>query len=155
MRQVWVTKSIDAVTAGGHRSRCWERLCLQWPLPQSMSLFCTWLSQWICNDCADFWIRDGGRQVVMATVRSECDSNDGCGAGYTTTHWLCLWGAAGCWCVTPSCTWRCGERNYQPTRCSRNSGRLRWIDIRHTRIVQRRWRGGVLTLNCTGNGTLS
>jgi len=38
--------------------------------------------EWICNDCAGFWIRDGGRQGIKTTERSVSDSNAGCKAEY-------------------------------------------------------------------------
>ena len=67
-RHVGVTKSIDAATAGDHRSRCGHRLRLQLPLPLSLILFGSSRSEWICNDPTGFWIRDGGRKVFK-TVR--------------------------------------------------------------------------------------
>jgi len=42
-------------------------------------------SDWICNDCADFWIRDGGRQHFQTAESSRSDRIAGCGAGYYAT----------------------------------------------------------------------
>jgi len=140
---------MNAATAGDHWSRCRHRLCLQLPLPLSLIHFCSLCLQWISNDRAGFWIRDGGRQVFKTIERSGSSSNAGCGAGYNATRWVCLWGSAGCWCVTTACTWRGGWSNYWPTLCSGRG------DICNARIVQQRWRGGVLTLNCRGYRTPS
>jgi len=63
MRHIWVTKSMDAATAGDHWSRCRHRLQLKLPLPLSLIPFGSSHSQWICNDCTCLWIRDGDRQV--------------------------------------------------------------------------------------------
>jgi len=77
---------MDAVTAGDHRLRCRHRLHLQLPLPLSLILFSSSQSEWICNDRAGFWIRDGGRQVLKTSERSGSDNNAGCGAGYNATR---------------------------------------------------------------------
>jgi len=148
-RHVGVTKSMDAVTAGDHWSRCRHRLRLQLPLPLSLIPRCSSRSQWICNDRAGFWIRDEGRQVFKTTERSGSASYAGCRAGFNATRWFCLWGSTGCWCVTTACTQRGGWSNYWPLLCSRQG------DICTTRIVQRRLGGDVLTLDCRGYGTPS
>ena len=82
---VGVTKSMDAATAGDHRSRYRHCLQLQLPLPLSLIPFCSSRSQWICNDRAGFWIMDGSRQVFKTVERSGSASNAGCGAGYNAT----------------------------------------------------------------------
>jgi len=106
-------------------------------------------SQWICNDRVGCWIRDGGRQVFKTAERSGSASNSRCGAGYNTMHWVCRWGCAGCWCVMTVCTRRVGWSNYRPSPCSRRG------DICNAGIVQPRWGGGVLTLDCRGYGNPS
>jgi len=155
MRHVWVTKSMDAATARDHWLRCRHRLWLQLPLPLSLILFGSSRSQWICNDCAGFWIRDGGRQVVKTTERSGSASNAGCWAGYNATHCVCLYGSAGRWCVTTTCTRHGGWSNYWPSVCSGRGGSHALSDICNARIVQQSWGGGVLTLDCRGYETPS
>jgi len=140
---------MDGATAGDHRSRSRHCLRLQLPLPRSLIPFCNTRSQWICNDRPGFWITDGGRQVLKTAERSGSARNAGCRAGYNATHWFCLWGSAGCWCVMTACTRRGGWSNYWPSMC------CRWGDICNARIVQRRWGSGVLTLDCRGYGTPS
>jgi hypothetical protein len=83
---VGVTRSMDAATARDHLSWCRQRLWLQLPLSLSLILFGSSCSQWICNDRAGFWIRDGGRQVFKTAGRSGSARNAGCGAGYNATR---------------------------------------------------------------------
>jgi len=64
-----------AMTAGDHRERCRHRLRLQYPLPLSLIPLCSSRPQWICNDCAGFWIGDGGRQVCKTAERSGSLNN--------------------------------------------------------------------------------
>jgi len=54
---------MDVATTGDHWSRCRHHLQLQLPLPLSLIHFSSSHSEWICNDRAGFWTRDGGRQV--------------------------------------------------------------------------------------------
>jgi len=138
---------MDAATAGDHRSRRRQHLRLQLPLPLSLIPVCSSWLQWICNDRAHFWIMDRGRQLVKTAERSGGASNAGCGVGYNATRWVCLWRSAGRWCVTTACIWRGGWRNYWPSLCSGRG------DICNARIVQWRWGGGVLTLDCRGYET--
>jgi len=142
---------MDAATAGDHWSRCRLRLRFQLPLPLSLNLLSSLRSEWICNHRAGFCIRDGGRQVFKTSERSGSDNNAGCGAGYNAT----CWGSSGCWCATTACTQRGGWSICWPSLC-RGRGRIHaLIDICNARIVQGRWGGGVLILDCRGYGTLS
>ena len=59
---------------------------LQLPLPLSLILLGSSRSEWICNDPAGFWIRDGGRQVIKTAMSRVSDSNAECGAGFNATH---------------------------------------------------------------------
>ena len=88
---------MDAASAGDQWSRCRHPLRVQLPMPLSLIAYCSSCSQWICNDCAGFWIRDGGRQVIKTAGRSGRASNAWCGAGYNAAHWVCLCGSSGCW----------------------------------------------------------
>jgi len=152
---VWVTKLMDAATAGHHWSRCRHRLRLQLPLPLSQIFFCSLRSQWICNDCASFWIGDGGRQVIKTAERSGSACNAGCGAGYNTTCWVCLWRYSECWCSKTACT-RCGGWNiHWQSLFSGRGGSHALSHICNGWIVQRRWGGGVLTLDGRGYRTPS
>jgi len=148
-RHVGVTKSMDVATAVDYWSGCRHRLRLQLPLPLSLNPFWSLHLQWICNDRAGFWIRDVGRQVFKTAERSGSASNVGCRAGDNAKRWFCLWGSAGCWCVTTACTWRGDWSNYWPSLCSGRG------DICNARLDQQRWGGGVLTLDCRGYGTPS
>jgi len=154
-RHVWVTKSMDAATARDHWLRCRHPLQLQLPLPLSLVLFGSLRWQWICNDHAGFSIRDGGWQVFKTAERSGCASFAGCGDGYNATHWIGLYGSTASWCVTTACTRRGCWSNRWPSLCSGWGGSYTLGDICNARIVQRRWGGGVLTLDCRGYGTLS
>jgi len=140
---------MHAATAGDPWSRCRHRLHLQLPLPLSLIPSCSSCSQWICNDRAGFWSRDGGRQVFRTAERSGTASNAGCRAGYNTTRWFCLWCSAGCWCVTTAWARRGGRSNYCPSLCRG------WGDIGNLRTVQPRWGGGFLTLDWRGYRTPS
>jgi len=158
---------MDAVTAGHHWSRCRHCLRLQLPLPLSLILFSSSHSQWICNDRAGFWIRDGGRQVFKTAQRGGSASNAGWAAGFNVTHWVCLYSYAGSWCVMNACNLRGGRsvttaytrrgswHNYWPSLCSGPGRSHALSDISNARIVQRKWGGGVLTLDCRGYGTPS
>jgi len=146
---------MNAATAGDHWLRCRHRLRLQIPLPLSLIRFGSSRSQWICNDRAGVWIRDGGRQVFKTAERSGSESNAGCGAGYNNTRWVSLYSSAGSWCVTSACTWCGGWNNYWPSLCSGRGGSHTLSDICNARIVQPRWGGGVLTVDCRGYGTPS
>jgi hypothetical protein len=77
---VRVTKSMNAATAGDHRSSCRHHLWVQLSLPLSLTPFYTSHSQWICKDRTGFWIRDGGRQVFVTAERSGSTTNAGCRA---------------------------------------------------------------------------
>jgi len=144
---------MDAATAGDHWSGCRHRLQLQLPLPVSLMSFCSSRSQWMCNDCAGLWIRDGGRQVFKTAERRGSASSAGCEAGYNAMHWVCLWGSSGCWCTTTACTRRRGWSIYWPSLSSRQGGSHGLSDICHTRTVQRRWGDEVLIMDCRGYGT--
>ena len=89
-RHIWVTKSMDAVTAGDHWSRRGPHLSLQLPLPLSLICFGSLNSQWICNDRTDFCVGHGGWQVFKTAERSGSAINAGCGAGYIVTSWVCF-----------------------------------------------------------------
>jgi len=141
---------MDAVTAWDHWSRCSHRLWLQLPMPLSLIHCCSSRSQWICNDRAGFWIRDVGRQVFKTAERSGSASHARCRAGYNATHGVCLWGSSRCWCIR-----RGGWSFYWPWLCSRRGGSDVSSDICIARIIQWRWGGGVLTLDCRGYGTPS
>jgi len=117
--------------------------------------FCSSRWQWICNDRAGFCIRDVGRQVVRTAGRSGSASNAGFGAAYNATRWVCLCSSAGCWCVTTPCTQRGGWDNEWLSPCSGPGGNYALSDICNATIVQRRWGGVVLTLDCRGYGTPS
>ena len=86
---------------------------------------------------------------------SGSGSNGECGAGYNASRWVCLWASSGCWCATTACNGRGGWSIYCPSLCSRKSENDALSDISNTRIVQRRWVGGVFTLDCRGYGTPS
>jgi len=152
---VGVSKSMNAATSADHWSRWRHRLRLQLPLPLSLIPFCSSRSQRICNDRMGFWIRDGGRQVFKTAESCGSSSNAGCGAGYDATPCVCVCGSAGCWCVTSACTWCGGWSNYWPSLCSGRGGSHALSDICNTTILQLRWRGGVLTLDCRSYGTPS
>jgi len=146
---------MDAATAGDNWSRCRHRLGLQLPLPLSLIRFGRLCLQWIGNDLAGFWIGDGGSQVFKTAERSGIDSNAGSRAGYNATYCVCLWRSSGCWCATTVCT-QCGSwRIFWLSLCSRQGGSHALSDICNPRIVQRRWGGGVLTLDCRGYWTPS
>jgi len=142
---------MDAATAGDHWSRGRHRLRLQLALPLSRNLFGSSRSEWIRNDRAGFWIRDEGRQCFKTAERSGSDSNAGFGAGYNAMPW----GSSGCRCATTACTWRGGWSIYWPSLWSGWGGTHALSDICNARIVQWRWAGGVLTLDCRGYGTPS
>jgi len=146
---------MDAATSSDHWSLCKHRLRLQLPQPLPLIPFCSSRSQWICDDRTDFWIWDGGGQVFKTAERSGSVSNAGCGAGYDATLWVCLCDSAGCWCFTTACTRPGGWSNYWPSLCSRRGGSHTLSNICNMRIVQRRWGGGVLTLDCRGYRTPS
>jgi len=146
---------MDDATAGDHWSRCRHHLRLQLLLPLFLSSCCCSRSQWICNARAGFWIRDGGRQVFKTAERSESASNAGCGAGYNAMRCVWLCDSAGSWCVTTACIWRGGWSNYWPSLCTAQGGSHVLCNICNARIVQRRWGGGVLTLDFRGYGMSS
>jgi len=150
-----MTKSRDAATSGEQWSRCRHRLRLQLPLPWSLIPVCISRCQCICKDHWGFCISDGGRQVFRTAERSGSASNAGCGAGYYITRSVCLCDSAGCWCGTTACTQCGGWSNHLPLLCSGLGGSHPLGDIVITRIVQRRWGGGVLILECGGYGTHS
>jgi len=127
---------------------CRHRLWLQLPLPLSLILFSSLQSQWICNEHAGFWIWDGGMQVSKTAERSGSDRNAGCGARYNVMSWVCLWGCSGCWCDTTACTQNGGWSIHWLSLCSGQGGRHTLSDICNRWIVQWRWGGGVLTLDC-------
>jgi len=142
---------MDAATAGDHWSRCRHLLRWRLPLPRSGIRFGSSRLEWICNDHAGFCIRDGGRQVLKSAERSGSDSNSGYGAGYNATQW----GPSRCWCPTTACTRRGGWSIYWPSLCSGRGGSHGLSDICKARIVQQRWGGGVLALDCRGYRTPS
>jgi len=152
---VWVTKSMDAVTAGDHWLRSRHCLWLQLPLPLSLMPVCSSHSQWICKGCAGFWSRDGGRLAFKTTEWSGSASNARGEARYNATHWVCLWGFSGCWCATTACTQYGSWCNHWLSLCRRQDGSHGLSVISHARIVQSRWRGEVLTWECTGYRTPS
>jgi len=146
---------MDAATDRDHWSRCRHHLRLQFPLPLSLILFGSLRSQWIRNDRVGFWIWDGGRQVFKTTERNGSASNARCCTGYNATRWVCLYGSAGNWCVTTTCTWCGGWSNYSLSLCSGRGGSHVLGDICNARSFQRRWGGGVVTLDCRGYETPS
>jgi len=154
-RQVRLTKSIDAATAGVHWSRCRHCMRLQLPLPLSLIRFCSSCLQWICNYREGFWIRDEGRQVFKTAGRSGSASNAKCMAGYNTTRWICRWLSSRCWCITTACTRRGGWTIYWRLQCSWSGGSHALSDIDNARIFQLRWGRGFLTLDCRRYGTPS
>jgi len=97
----------------------------------------------------------GFRLVFNTGERSGSASNTGYGAGYNATGWVSLWGSSGCWCATTACTRRGGWSIYCPSLCSKRGGNHMFSDICNARIVQRRWGGGVLTMDFKGYGTPS
>jgi len=143
---------MDAATARDHWSRCRHRLRLQSSLPLSLILSCNSRSQWICNDRAGFCIRDGGWQIFKTTERSGSDSNAGCVAGYNATRLFSNWGSSGCLGATTACTWSGGWCIDWWLLWSGRGGSHALSDIFKVRTVQRRWGGGVLTLDCRGYG---
>jgi len=146
---------MNTVTSSDHWSRCRHCPQLQLSLPLSLIRFCSSRWQWICNDHAGLWIRDGGKQVLKTAEMSGSASNAGYGAGYDAIRWFCLCDLAGCWCVTTVCTRRGGWSNYSPSLFSPQGGSHAFSDIGNTRIFQRRWGCGVLSLDCRCYGTPS
>jgi len=142
---------MDTAIAGDHWSKRRHRLWTLLPLPLSLILFGCLHSPWICNVRAGFWIRDGARQVFKAAENSGCDSNAGCRPGYNTTGW----GFYRCWCATTTCTGRGCWWLYWLSLSSARVESHELTDISNTRSVQRRWGGGVLTLDCIGYRTPS
>jgi len=150
---VGVTKSMDDATTGDHWSRCRHLQRLQLPVPLHLILFRSSHSQWIFNVCTGFWIRDEGRHVVKTAESSGSASNAECWDGYNAMRWVCLYGSAGSCCVMAGCTWCGGCSHYWPSLCSGQGGGHGLCDICNARIVQQRWGGGVLSLDCTRYGT--
>jgi len=146
---------MDAANATAYWSRCRHHLQLQLLLPLSLIPFCSSHLQWICNNHVDFWIRDEGGQVFKTAGRGGSVSNAGCGAVYNGMHWVCLWGSSGCWCATTGCTRRGSWSMNWLLLCNGWGGSHELSDICHTRIVQPRWGGAVLTMDCRGNRTTS
>jgi hypothetical protein len=139
---------MNAATTGDHWSRCRHHLLS--PLPLSLSLICfpSWRWEWMINDRAGFSIKDGGWQVSKTTERNGSASNAGCIAGYNITHWVYLRGSSGWWC-----TQRGSWSIYWPSLCSRWGESHLLSVISNVIILQQRWGGGVLTLDCSGNRT--
>jgi len=150
-RHVWVIKSMDAVTAVDHWSRCRHHLRLQLPLPLSLIHLGNSHPEWICSDRAGFWFRDGGRQVFNSAERSGSDTNAASGAGYNATQW----GFSGRCCAMTDFTRRGGWSIYLPSLCSGRGGSHVCIDICNARFVQPRCGGSVPNLDCRGYGTPS
>jgi len=69
--------------------------------------------------------------------------------------WFFLWGFCGCWCATTACTQHGCSSIYWLSLCSRQGGSHTLSDICNATIVQWRYGGGVLTLDCRGYGTPS
>jgi len=146
---------MHAATARYHWLRCRHHLQLQLPQPLSPTPFSSSRSRWIWNDRAGFWIRDGGRQVLQTAEWGGSASNAECRAGYNATCCVCLWGSSVCWCATTACNQHGGWSRYWPSLCCWRGRSHPMSDICIIRIVQRRWEGGVVTLECRGYGTPS
>jgi hypothetical protein len=146
---------MDAANAGYNWLRCRPRLQLQLPLPLSLIPFCSSGSQWICNGRAGFRIRDRGRQIFMTTEKSGSDRNGGRETGYNAMCWVCLWDSSRCWWAMTACRPHGDWCNHWLLLCRGRGGIHVFSDICHARIVQRSWRGGVLTRDCRGYGTPS
>jgi len=141
---------MGAATSGDYWWRCRHCLQLHLPLHLSLILFCSSCSQWISNDRAGFWIRHGGRRPFKTAERSGSASNAGWGVECNVMHWVCLWGSSGCWCTRPG-----GWSIYWSSLCSGQGGSHGLSDVGNARIVQRRWGGGLLTLDYRRYGTSS
>jgi len=146
---------MDAANAGDHWSRCWRRPQLHLVMPLSLIHLCRLRSQWICNDRTGFWIRDGGTLVFKTAGRSGSASNAGCRVTFNATCWVCLWSSSVCWSATNACIRRGGWSIYWLPQCSICGGSHVLSNIRNVRTVQRRWGGGVLTLDCRAYETPS
>jgi len=145
---------MNAGSAGDHWLTCRHRLLLQFPLPLSLILFDSLRLYWICNDRVGCWIRDWGRQGFKLAEKRGSDTNAGCGAGYNSTQWVCLWSSTGHWCAMTACT-RCGGWSiYWPLLCSGQGGSHALSIICNARIVLWRWQGRVVIFDCRGYGTL-
>jgi len=74
---------------------------------------------------------------------------------YNATGCVFLHCSAGSWCATTACTLRSGWSIHWPSLCRGRGGSQALSHICDSTIVQRRWGGGVLTLDCRGYGTPS
>jgi len=154
-RHAWVTKLIDAVTARDHSSRCRHRLQLQLPLLMSLIPLCSSRLRCIGHDHMGFWIWDGGRQIFMSTERSGSNGTARGGGGIQSDapnlSVRFLWVLVYYHCLYPVNCWS----DYSPLLGSGQGGSHTLSDICNVRIVQQRWGGGVLTLDCRGYRTPS
>jgi hypothetical protein len=155
LHHVWVTKGIGAGADGDHWSRCRHLLWLQLPLRLSLIQDSWWHLQWICNECEDFSISDGGWVVFKTTRRSGRTSNARCRDGYNTTCWVSLWGSTRLWCAVTACTQHSSWSLCWPSLCSTRGRSHALSDVCNESIVQPRWRGGVHIINWRGYGTRS